>query len=1283
MKASVQRLTECVALLTALTASTSYAAAPPWAAAKSALLSAPGQTTSESSGDNRKESDRLIAEARKAMAKNDWKAADDNITKAEKLGVNYGMLGRLYDTPAKARKDLDAAKSKANLKKPSSRFDANSNVGTSAKKGAPLLEAVKTESKDAAIEKLTDDSKGFAVAALASARTALKAGRMTEAIAQFQKARSYNATFSEEEDSPEKLAADLEKAGADIANLPKEAASPFRLSPSDLDSEIAGKAEIPVRRSFAEMRKSLGATESETPAEADDRVSLPSNKTDFVERLPSSKKSESPKAKAQRLVAEAGLAKDKGDLQKAFELASEAQNLKVSDSEFAANESRPWQLVVEIQKQAQRRGVSLKTGRSQVAPAAYNETEEGGQVAQGVYRPQRDASKVAPASAQSGAGGADQGARLYDEGLNALENQDRETALSKFSEAWQFEKDLDVRTRQSLKDKLQMLRAANATANREPQPLSNVTDDEALLYQKMVREVAAERKAVEKLAETEPKKALENLKQLRDRVGGAQLDPVGKKQLLTIIDRSSKELASYIEQNKAQIELDEQNARVQAERTQEAVVELEIQGKLKDISNRFNKAIDERDFGAAEALAAQARELAPNSSIAEMLSQKSQLARNIVVGEQIEKEKQQGFVRAMESVDESSAPFDDRESIKFNPKYWNEMSKRRSRFEREGSERTPAEMEIEAALNRTVDVKFVNRPLAEVIETLSQVCGVNIYLDNQALVAEALQSSTPVTLNLSNPIKLKSALNIMLNDLKLVATIQNDVLMITSKEAARGASVVKTYYVADLVTPIPNFVPSYNIGLAGAIRESFNALGYTGPGRGQAGPNGSIPLTMGPQNANAQNSFLGQAAPVLTNRMPEGSLADTSRATMNAGIGPGGIGSGVNYDSDTLIDLVYSTIQPDSWRENGGAGQGTAEFVPQNLSLVISNTQEVHQQIADLLRQLRSLQDLQVTIEVRFITITDNFFERIGVDFDFRIDDNSGFPNPAAIPQQFDDGGRTLTIGLQPPLNGSGFAAPTDNLDFQFTQGGFNSAIPAFGGFDAGTAANFGFAILSDIEVFLVIQAAQGDSRTNVLQAPKVTLFNGQTGFINDTTQRPFVTTIIPVVGDFAAAYQPVITVLSEGTSLGVQPVVSKDRRFVRLTLVPVFSHVGDVSTFTFTGSTTSNSGTTVQDPTNPGKTVRQGAITTTGGTTVQLPSLASTSVSTTVSVPDGGTVLLGGIKRLSEGRVERGVPFLSKLPYVSRLFKNVGIGRTASSLMLMVTPRIIIQEEEEERLGL
>ena len=102
--------------------------------------------------------------------------------------------------------------------------------------------------------------------------------------------------------------------------------------------------------------------------------------------------------------------------------------------------------------------------------------------------------------------------------------------------------------------------------------------------------------------------------------------------------------------------------------------------------------------------------------------------------------------------------------------------------------------------------------------------------------------------------------------------------------------------------------------------------------------------------------------------------------------------------------------------------------------------------------------------------------------------------------------------------------------------------------------------------------------------------------------------------------------------------------------------------------------------PTEPGAPAGGGGG---GSLTVQQPVQALLNVTPTVSVPDGGTVLLGGVKRLKEGRNMAGVPILNKIPYISRLFKNSGVGRDTESVMLMVTPRIIIQEEEEELLGI
>jgi len=416
----------------------------------------------------------------------------------------------------------------------------------------------------------------------------------------------------------------------------------------------------------------------------------------------------------------------------------------------------------------------------------------------------------------------------------------------------------------------------------------------------------------------------------------------------------------------------------------------------------------------------------------------------------------------------------------------------------------------------------------------------------------------------------------------------------------------------------------------------------------------------------------------------------TGATAVPQGAGPGGIGGGVQPDFDSLIELITSTIQPTSWTEVGGVG--AIQEYENNLTLVISQTQQVHEEIADLLEQLRRLQDLQVTIEVRFITLSDQFFERIGVDFDFDLDDDIdgpfqvfGRPNDDADGAGGDptrdtqdrDHGPTNTVGLN-PVDGNF----TSDLDVPFRQGSFPLAVPQFGGFAPGAGATLGFAILSDIEARFVMEASQGDRRSNILQAPKVTLFNGQQAFVSDQSQSPFVISVIPVVGDFAAAQQPVIVVLNEGTHMSVQAVVSSDRRFVRMTIVPFFSQIGDVDTFTFTGETSTTEDTASEGPDDDTTSRANSRTTTTAGTTVQLPTFSFTTVTTTVSVPDGGTVLLGGIKRMSEGRNEFGVPLLSKVPYVNRLFKNVGIGHETQTLMMMVTPRIIIQEEEEALLG-
>jgi len=843
-----------------------------------------------------------------------------------------------------------------------------------------------------------------------------------------------------------------------------------------------------------------------------------------------------------------------------------------------------------------------------------------------------------------------------------------------------------------------------------------------LAIARLSAEVAAKQLEAKRIAQKSPADAFATLDAVAARLAQAKLPDDARGQLERRIERTRHEIEDLTGKRRAEVELDRKNATIEAQIDRERSKRVEVDERLAMLVEEYNVLVDERRFTEAEALAKKAAQLAPDNAIVKQLLSQSRMVRRLSTQQSLDGAKQAAFLDDAEDTSRLSSPFVG--PIAFpETKDWTDLTKNRSRLEAEGRSRASStEIEIQKKLTCKVRATHRNEPLAAVLDALARQADVPIHLDVVGLESEAVRSDTPVTISLDQPISLKSALKLLLEPLHLDYTIRDEVLKVTSPKLVKGEYYSVSYAVADLVVPILNF-SSEGMGISGALREGYSMVSGN---RLQVEP-GPVPAAIKGASAAVSPTALAQiqggfGGPPATGSMP------------SIPFGPPSVG-GSQADFQSLIDLIQATVAPQTWNTVGG--QGAIQPFPTNLSLVISQTQEVHEEIADLLVQLRRLQDLQVAIEVRFIRLNDTFFERIGVDFDFNIQSSTHDPlNLTAIPTQTNGSTNPTLAGIQtspgsgsqlvgldntgnPGVALSPFASqyvtsptqttgqgniPTyakNNYSIPFRQNSFGSAtVPSLPGLPDPTtsAANFGFAILSDIEAFFLIQAAQGNTRSNVMQAPKVTLFNGQNATISDMVQRPFVTSVIPVVGDFAAAQQPVITVLSEGTAVNVQAVISSDRRFVRLTLVPFFSQIGAVQEFQFEGSRSTKTKSSDEKSGVDGQAdvvgrTGVGAGLTTGikadreqevkssGTTIQLPEFIITSVQTTVSVPDGGTVLLGGIKRLREGRNEFGVPILSKIPYINRLFKNVGLGRTTDSLMLMVTPRIIIQEEEEEKL--
>ena len=80
----------------------------------------------------------------------------------------------------------------------------------------------------------------------------------------------------------------------------------------------------------------------------------------------------------------------------------------------------------------------------------------------------------------------------------------------------------------------------------------------------------------------------------------------------------------------------------------------------------------------------------------------------------------------------------------------------------------------------------------------------------------------------------------------------------------------------------------------------------------------------------------------------------------------------------------------------------------------------------------------------------------------------------------------------------------------------------------------------------------------------------------------------------------------------------------------------------------------------------------------IQLPLTTVTSVQTIVTVPDEGTLMLGGQTIAGEIELEEGVPILSKIPFLKRLFTNRSMAKDEQILIILVKPKILIQREME-----
>ena len=72
------------------------------------------------------------------------------------------------------------------------------------------------------------------------------------------------------------------------------------------------------------------------------------------------------------------------------------------------------------------------------------------------------------------------------------------------------------------------------------------------------------------------------------------------------------------------------------------------------------------------------------------------------------------------------------------------------------------------------------------------------------------------------------------------------------------------------------------------------------------------------------------------------------------------------------------------------------------------------------------------------------------------------------------------------------------------------------------------------------------------------------------------------------------------------------------------------------------------------------------------MPTIVTETAKTTVSVIDGGTIVIGGLYKITQSSSNDGVPLLSKIPLLGSLFRNSRKEGSQRELLIFITPRII-----------
>jgi type IV pilus assembly protein PilQ len=281
-------------------------------------------------------------------------------------------------------------------------------------------------------------------------------------------------------------------------------------------------------------------------------------------------------------------------------------------------------------------------------------------------------------------------------------------------------------------------------------------------------------------------------------------------------------------------------------------------------------------------------------------------------------------------------------------------------------------------------------------------------------------------------------------------------------------------------------------------------------------------------------------------------------------------------------------------------------------TVIITDTKEK----IDVIEKLITVLDTptpQVSIEARIVEATSTFAKNLGIQWGYRGNADPFYGNQTSL--QFPN--KILLDGSQIPqgMVTKGIGGPL---------GGYavNLPAPAFN-----TVFGFSFAnILDTFRLDLALTALEQSGNGQIISSPKVVTQNNKEADIIQGRQIP-----VQTQANFTVTTQYINAALE----LKATPQITAEG-----TIIMTLDIQNNAADF--------------------------------GNLVNGIPPITTQSAKTTVTVPDGGTTVIGGIYRIEESINQEKVPFLHKIPILGALFKNFARTKQNRELLIFITPRIV-----------